>query len=121
MPIEVIYCGVCGVPPEYCNFANKNSDPCKEWLNKGYPDLSDIIYPKEDDGQEEEKKQTKKKKGITFAEDSEKKIKILSQKRSGKKKVSTIIGLNKFGIDLKHCAKFLSKKFATSAAAIVDE
>jgi len=56
MPIEVIYCGVCGVPPEYCNFANKNSDPCKEWLNKGYPDLSDIIYPKEDDGQEEEKK-----------------------------------------------------------------
>ena len=22
-PIEVVYCGVCGVPPEFCKFINK--------------------------------------------------------------------------------------------------
>lgn len=79
MPIEVVYCGICGVPPEYCRDVNKNFDPCKEWLIKTHPDLGDKIFPPLEEAKEEEKKQVPKKKGgIKFAEDLELKIKILT-------------------------------------------
>ena len=37
-PLEVEYCALCGLPPEYCEFG---SDPekCKEWLKENLPDL----------------------------------------------------------------------------------
>jgi hypothetical protein len=33
-PIEMTYCGKCGLPPEYCEFGGKASDleECKKWL-----------------------------------------------------------------------------------------
>jgi len=31
-PLEVIYCRICGVPPEYCMFDKKDSSECKAWV-----------------------------------------------------------------------------------------
>jgi hypothetical protein len=28
-PIDVVYCRICGVPPEYCMFDKKDSSECK--------------------------------------------------------------------------------------------
>ncbi|KAL6585832.1 hypothetical protein OROMI_002476 [Orobanche minor] len=39
-PVQVLYCGVCGLPPEYCEFGS-DFEKCKPWLVQNAPD----IYP----------------------------------------------------------------------------
>ncbi|KAL6496524.1 hypothetical protein OROGR_029782 [Orobanche gracilis] len=39
-PVQVLYCGVCGLPPEYCEFG-PDFEKCKPWLVQNAPD----IYP----------------------------------------------------------------------------
>eukprot|EP00299_Pterocystis_sp_00344_P013809 c6805_g1_i2.p1 GENE.c6805_g1_i2~~c6805_g1_i2.p1 ORF type:complete len:206 (-),score=68.09 c6805_g1_i2:80-697(-) len=37
-PVVVLYCGVCQLPVEYCEFAPK-PDECRAWLLKNHPEL----------------------------------------------------------------------------------
>ncbi|OIT19045.1 PREDICTED: translation machinery-associated protein 22-like [Nicotiana attenuata] len=37
-PVEVLYCGVCGLPAEYCEFGSE-FEKCKPWLIQNAPDL----------------------------------------------------------------------------------
>ncbi|GKB74655.1 translation machinery-associated protein 22-like protein [Tanacetum coccineum] len=41
-PVQVLYCGVCGLPAEYCEFG-PDFEKCKPWLiqysPQTYPDL----------------------------------------------------------------------------------
>ena len=41
-PVQVLYCGVCGLPAEYCEFG-PDFEKCKPWLIQNaadiYPDL----------------------------------------------------------------------------------
>ncbi|CAN0882014.1 Translation machinery-associated protein 22 [Linum grandiflorum] len=39
-PVTVLYCGVCSLPPEYCEFGS-DFEKCKPWLVKNAPD----VYP----------------------------------------------------------------------------
>ena len=61
MPIEVIYCGVCSRPPEYCPLS---ADPnqCKVWLFKNSPALYAKIFGGEAPKIEEVKKETEEDK-----------------------------------------------------------
>jgi len=34
----------CGLPPEYCEFGQKDSSACKEWLDERYPLMFAEIY-----------------------------------------------------------------------------
>lgn len=36
-PINVVYCGECGMPAEYCEYL-PNYDKCKLWLEKNLPE-----------------------------------------------------------------------------------
>jgi hypothetical protein len=38
-PIQVIYCGKCGMPPEYCEYGPDFETYCNPWLKKNHPDL----------------------------------------------------------------------------------
>lgn len=38
-PIPVIYCGKCGMPPEYCEYGPDFESHCDPWLKKNHPDL----------------------------------------------------------------------------------
>lgn len=40
-PLKVVYCRVCGIPPEYCMFDKKDSSECKTWLQNTHPVLFD--------------------------------------------------------------------------------
>lgn len=47
-PVRVLYCGVCGLPAEYCEFG-PDFESCKPWLIQNVPDLyPDLLkgYPK---------------------------------------------------------------------------
>ncbi|CAN1217503.1 Translation machinery-associated protein 22 [Linum perenne] len=52
-PVTVLYCGVCSLPPEYCEFG-PDFEKCKPWLVKNAPD----VYPdllKDADGKDADK------------------------------------------------------------------
>jgi density-regulated protein len=118
------------LPPEYCEWAPRgvNFEECKRWLQEAHPGLYDEIYPpvEENEGAEgEETKEASSKsrkpkgpKKVAFASDMEKKVRVIKQKRGGKKVVSSITGLDAFGCDLAEIAKIFSKKLGTGAAAM---
>jgi density-regulated protein len=44
---EVIYCGECGLPPEYCEFLDPKfvATRCDPWLRSNHPDLYEELAP----------------------------------------------------------------------------
>ena len=50
---EVIYCGICSYPPEYCEFSGKLKR-CKVWLSENHADLYAKLYGTDDNTQEVE-------------------------------------------------------------------
>lgn len=38
-PVRVLYCQVCSLPPEYCEFGGSDFEKCKPWLIQNVPDL----------------------------------------------------------------------------------
>jgi hypothetical protein len=58
-PIEMVYCKVCGVPPEYCMFEKKDSSECKTWVKQTHPELFQQIYGETIEPVEEGKEEIK--------------------------------------------------------------
>lgn len=48
MPIEVIYCKICDLPPEYCMVEKKDCTECKVWLKTAHPELYEKIWAEEE-------------------------------------------------------------------------
>ena len=42
----VVYCGKCGMPPEYCEYGPDYETHCDPWLQKHHPDLWDQLMAK---------------------------------------------------------------------------
>ncbi|KAL2105184.1 hypothetical protein VUR80DRAFT_8812 [Thermomyces stellatus] len=40
---SVVYCGVCTLPPEYCEYGG-TVKKCQEWLEKNHPDMYERIW-----------------------------------------------------------------------------
>ncbi|KAK4337906.1 hypothetical protein RND71_042393 [Anisodus tanguticus] len=167
-PVEVLYCGVCGLPAEYCEFGPE-FEKCKPWLIQNAPD----IYPdllKESNGKEAHKVSDKlqstsisegssaskpeevkrlpggkiKKKvrtvkyfscylkhgnsllrlnileGWSYCVFIKDKQEIIIEKvtRNKRKSITTIKGLELFGVKLSDASKKLGKKFATGASLV---
>ena len=43
-PQSVIYCGACGMPPEYCSYGPDFETHCRPWLKKSHPKLYEILH-----------------------------------------------------------------------------
>ena len=118
-PLTVVYCGKCGLPPEYCEWAPKAFDYelCKKWLAEEHPDLHAKLYPVAPEGTEESKEDDqpkKKKKAVKIA--VEQKIRVIRLNRGKNKIVCQIIGLETFDVNTTEAAKQIGKKFGTGAA-----
>ncbi|CAH1800585.1 unnamed protein product [Owenia fusiformis] len=121
-PIEMIYCGECSMPVEYCEY-HPNYEKCKEWMAKNLPDeLQDLLLSSKDDGadgDEKKKRQTRGGRGVIKAKKKAagpQKVCLARQCRQ-KRKYSTIItGLATYDIDLKVACKALGQKFACGAS-----
>lgn len=140
---EVVYCGVCSYPPDYCEFSGKLKR-CKIWLKENHPDLYVKLYSDDHDADSEDVSAVTKKLGeSTIGEDRENKLekdllrlqtkqenreqrelaKKLSSKviikreaRTKRKFIVAISGLEVFEIDLKKLAKTFASKFATGCS-----
>ncbi|KAK6476479.1 density-regulated protein-like [Huso huso] len=134
-PLKVLYCGVCSLPTEYCEYMPEPAK-CRQWLEKTFPDefakLSVGNCPKQDagggeppaTGEEEEKKKQKrggrgqiKQKKKTVPQ----KITIAKIPRAKKKYVTRVCGLATFEIDLKEAQRFFAQKFSCGASATAED
>ncbi|KAG6818131.1 Translation machinery-associated protein 22 [Tephrocybe sp. NHM501043] len=131
-PVQLLYCAVCSFPVEYCEFGSSLTR-CKDWLKENHEDLYDKYYSEGAltskvgtlslEAQAKLEKDTAKKEAKAEAKaDAALKKKLASQvtikriERNKRKHVTSIHGLEAFGVDLKKAAKQFSSKFATGSS-----
>ncbi|KAG9562252.1 density-regulated protein DRP1, partial [Aureobasidium melanogenum] len=132
-PKQVVYCGVCSLPPEYCEFGG-TTKKCEEWLESKHPELHNKLYSEDAvaanlstlsvDAQKRAEKDAKKKEAKASALEARRaeelatsKVTIKRVERNKRKHVTEVSGLEAFGLDIKKVAKELGKKFATGSSA----
>ncbi|KAL7410490.1 density-regulated protein DRP1 [Mrakia frigida] len=131
-PKEVLYCPVCTYPAEFCEFGASLSR-CKAWLEEEHPKLFQQYYSEdaitekmgtlsvekqeklEHDVEKMEKKARKKEETLEKQKMASK-ITIKRIERNKRKYVTTVLGLETFGIDLKKASKIFAQKFATGSS-----
>ena len=73
-PLQVIYCGNCTMPIEYCEYYPEY-DKCKQWLERNLPSEFEKVKIGDDGseagGEEEKKRQKRGGKGIIKAKKKE--------------------------------------------------
>jgi len=128
----VIYCGVCSLPPEYCEFGG-TVKKCQEWLLKTNKDLYDKFWSEDAlqaatanlslDAQKRAAKDAQKKAAKAEAAEARLADKISNSlvtikrvERNKRKYVTAVSGLEAFGLDLKKVSKDFGKKFATGSS-----
>lgn len=129
---QVLYCGVCTYPPEYCEFG-VSLKRCKEWLAENDQELFEKLYSAEAlanatstlsiEKEEKIHKDLEKKQAKEEAKQERELKKKLASKvvikrieRNKRKHIISISGLEVFNIDMKKLAKTFALKFATGAS-----
>ncbi|XWS72187.1 hypothetical protein CRYUN_Cryun02cG0018700 [Craigia yunnanensis] len=114
-PVLVQYCQVCSLPAEYCEFGPE-FNKCKPWLIQNTPDL----YPDLLKGGSSEPKQEEVKRlpGGKIKKKEKKEVVIEKVVRNKRKCITTVKGLELFGVKLSDASKKLGKKFATGASVV---
>ncbi|KAL2005241.1 hypothetical protein VTN00DRAFT_2451 [Thermoascus crustaceus] len=129
---RVVYCGVCSLPPEYCEFGG-TVKKCEEWLKNNHPDMHQRLYSEEAlnaslstlsvTARERAAKDAAKKEAkaaLAETRDAERKaaskVQIKRVERNKRKFVTVVTGLEVHGLDNKKIAKDLGKKFATGSS-----
>lgn len=137
-PLKVLYCGVCSLPTEYCEYMPEPAK-CRQWLEKNFPAVFARLtvgvagtVPKQETssgevlpvGEEEEKKKQKrggrgqiKQKKKTVPQ----KVTIAKIPRAKKKYVTRVCGLATFDIDLKEAQRFFAQKFSCGASVTAED
>ncbi|KAG0089357.1 Translation machinery-associated protein 22 [Podila epicladia] len=125
-PREVLYCGFCSLPPEYCEFG-PTLEKCKQWLSRNDKVTYQILYNTlEDqlaatalsDQPEEDKKKAKEAAKIEKQMQKKMQSKVLIKRieRTKRKCVTSVFGLENFDVDLKKAAKLFANKFACGSS-----
>ncbi|XP_063933830.1 uncharacterized protein LOC135145638 [Zophobas morio] len=118
------YCGVCSLPPEFCEFGS-NVEECLNWNKKNSPNFFEEFTAAVDrvSLQAESKPQTRGGKGRVklpkkVNKDENSPIILFKQQRNKRKFITFIEGLEASGIDIKQAAKFFGSKFACGASVV---
>ncbi|KAG9119322.1 Translation machinery-associated protein 22, partial [Ceratobasidium sp. 392] len=116
-PVHVLYCSVCSLPPEYCEFGSSVSK-CKAWLQEEHPDLFDKYYSEDALQQKAEalslEAQAKlDKKAASMEAKADVKAEADLKKKKAAKPLTPPLTPD---VDLKKAAKLFAQKFATGAS-----
>ncbi|KAK6541030.1 Translation machinery-associated protein 22 [Orbilia ellipsospora] len=129
---ETVYCGVCSLPPEYCEFGS-TVKKCMDWLEKNNPSLHQKLYSSEaleskmgtmtlEAQQKAEKDLAKKQQKEELRQEREaakKKASLVYIKRverTKRKFVTVVAGIELFDLSVKTVAKDFGKKFACGSS-----
>ncbi|XP_072977785.1 translation machinery-associated protein 22-like isoform X2 [Typha angustifolia] len=124
-PVHVVYCGVCGLPAEYCEFGpdfakckdDKEVEKAAEKLQAvgiGGGAGGDVSVGASTSKQEE----VKRLPGGKIKKKEKQEVVIEKIVRNKRKCVTVVKGLDLFGVKLSDASKKLGKKFATGASVV---
>ncbi|KAJ7979348.1 Translation machinery-associated protein 22 [Quillaja saponaria] len=140
-PVRVLYCSVCSLPAEYCEFG-PDFEKCKPWLIQNapdlYPDLIKEANAKDVDKVADQlkttgissgasdgaatsaskKEEVKRLPGGKIKKKEKQEVVIEKVIRNKRKCITTVKGLELFGVKLNEASKKLGKKFATGASVV---
>ncbi|WVZ20300.1 hypothetical protein V8G54_007622 [Vigna mungo] len=140
-PVRVLYCGVCSLPPEYCEFGS-DFEKCKPWLIQNVPDLyPNLLKEANDKGADKvadklqstgissgagdgaassapKQEEVKRLPGGKIKKKDKQEVVIEKVVRNKRKCITTVKGLELFGVKLSDASKKLGKKFATGASVV---
>ncbi|XP_035847462.1 density-regulated protein isoform X2 [Sander lucioperca] len=136
-PLKVLYCGVCSLPTEYCEYMPEPAK-CRVWLEKNFPDVFArmTVGPAADApsqelgtgeappaGEEEKKKQRRGGKGLIKQKKKTlpQKVTIAKIPRAKKKYVTRVCGMATFDIELKEAQRFFAQKFSCGASVTAED
>ncbi|GJN32145.1 hypothetical protein PR202_gb20623 [Eleusine coracana subsp. coracana] len=146
-PVRVLYCGVCGLPAEYCEFGS-DFERCKPWLRANAPGVypDELIASSSSGGGDDKdvgkvgerlqgvgisdgsssaagsasasKEEVKRLPGGKLKKKDKQEVVIEKIVRNKRKCVTVVKGLELFGVKLSDASKKLGKKFATGASVV---
>ncbi|KAK7354649.1 hypothetical protein VNO80_20114 [Phaseolus coccineus] len=140
-PVRVLYCGVCSLPPEYCEFGS-DFEKCKPWLIQNVPDLYPNLLKEANDKEADKvsdklqstgissgagdgaassaprQEEVKRLPGGKIKKKEKQEVIIEKVVRNKRKCITTVKGLELFGVKLSDASKKLGKKFATGASVV---
>ncbi|EPS73032.1 hypothetical protein M569_01725, partial [Genlisea aurea] len=136
-PVKVLYCAVCGLPAEYCEFG-PNFEKCKPWISQNardlYPDLFKDAAGKDVDNLSDQLQSTSVSSDAAPPKPKEENVKRLpggkikkkeklevvieKTTRNKRKCITSVKGLDLFGVKLNEAAKKIGKKFASGASVV---
>lgn len=140
-PLKVLYCGVCSLPTEYCEYMPEPAK-CRLWLEKNFPDdfarmtlgpqgnqpgpKPEVVSGGEAPPAAEEEEKKKQKRGGRGQIKQKKKtipqrVTIAKIPRAKKKYVTRVCGLATFDIDLKDAQRFFAQKFSCGASVTAED
>ncbi|ORX85383.1 translation machinery-associated protein 22 [Anaeromyces robustus] len=117
---DIIYCEVCHLPIEYCEFS-PSKEKCKKWLKENHPELANEADTNTGEEATESKHQTRGGKGMVRDESDKKKNKVTKVtikrcERTKRKHQIIVTGLDQYEIELKKAAKLFSSRFACGSS-----
>jgi density-regulated protein DRP1 len=123
--VVVQYSPFSGLPPDFCQFAptwDKDKPWCMENFPQYYPELSGVSLEDAKKTAEDASAKSKEKllPGGKKKRDASPHISIRLLTRGGRKCVTTVNGLDGFGVDMEGVAKKFKKKFACGCAVVKD-
>ncbi|CAO3626919.1 unnamed protein product [Cunninghamella blakesleeana] len=132
-PRQLLYCKICTMPPEYCEFSG-TQEKCKEWLQDTHEDIYNKLYGANEitEGIEKVTVVEGEKSDRTFVKDQSAKLEAKLERENQKKKnsrvtikrvertkrkrITIIHGLDIFEVDLKKAAKLFANRFACGSS-----
>ncbi|KAK8505272.1 hypothetical protein V6N12_067241 [Hibiscus sabdariffa] len=143
-PVKVLYCTICSLPAEYCEFG-PDFEKCKPWLINNAPELYPHLLKEANEKEAEKVSEQLQSIGVSSSADGaassarpgntssskqedvkrlpggkikkKEKQEVVIEKvvRNRRKCITIVKGLDLFGIKLSDASKKLGKKFATGA------
>lgn len=113
--VEVLYCPICTFPAEMCEFSGM-MDKCRPWLQEHAAELADA----EERGRKRRILTEKERleamiEGRGIKKALERIVVLEVEKRTGKRMITSVFGMDLFGFNLKDLSKDWRKTFACGA------
>jgi len=121
--VIVEYCPIDGLPPDFCQYGpswEKSKPWCLEHYPQYYPELSGVSLEDAKKVAEaaEDKSKEKLLPGGKKKREASPRVTIKKLSRGGRKCVTTVTGLDGFGVKLDAAAKLFKKKFACGSSVV---
>ncbi|GIX60792.1 translation initiation factor SUI1, putative [Babesia caballi] len=117
VPVSVEYCSICGMPFDFCDYGDMwESGECRSECARRYP----VIFGTTEEVEEQLSSIAAQTASTPRKKKAEARQEVVVQRnvRSKRKVVTSVTGLQHFGVKLEAAAKLFSKHFASGSGVV---